>query len=452
MTPRSFHVLAAVALLAPPAEAITRCVKPPPSGGCYSTIQVAVDESGPGDLINVARGVYFENVVIPAGKDGLSIVGAGKLATIIDPDRPLTGNAITVRSNGVKIKNLGIRNGQAHGISIDEPVTGVLIQGLRIVGLRSLFSTGILGFTGIGLGNSGLQVLNNEIRAVGRSGIDVSGDNVVVTGNSVAQAPRGIYVTGPGARVASNKVTLVTDGGIQVTADGSFVSANTVELAIDDGLGVSGQDPTIQANHMINAGEAVFTCTPTCSGGVVSANTSIGSNDVGFFISADGPGFVARGNKVSWSSGPAFHVFQIEATTNVATDVGVFGNLRGSDCFRVNDGPTLLTRNTATRCAGSGFRVSGSNVTLTGNTSNQAGVNGFMVIDDFAADNTLTGNKALSSNAAGFAVIDPALRTTLSGNTASKSRYGFCDDGTSTTLGQNSFGIPPTSSVCDVVE
>ena len=41
----------------------------------YPTIQSAVTAAGPGDTINVAAGTYNENVVIPAGKDDLRIIG-----------------------------------------------------------------------------------------------------------------------------------------------------------------------------------------------------------------------------------------------------------------------------------------------------------------------------------------------------------------------------------------
>ncbi len=446
MTRRFFVALTAAALLASPVEAVTRCVRPTPYLSCFTSIQAAVDGSISGDLINIAPGIYFENVVIPAGKDGLQIVGAGKLATIIDPDDPLTGDAFNVSSNDVTIKNLGIRNGQANGVSING-VTDMVIQGLRIVGLRGLLSTGISG-----LGNDGLQLLNNEIRAVGDTGIAVRGTNIVVVGNIVAQAPTAIDIADSSGRVASNKVTGVRNGiVVDDLIGGLVVTGNTVELSVDDGLNVSAHNPTVLANKLINAGESQITCN-ACTGGLASANTSLGSNDFGFSIHGDGPGFVARGNKVSWSNGPAFLISAIELIANTATDAGVFGNGDGPDCFRVNDASqTTLTGNTATRCAGSGFRVIGSNATLSRNTAGQAGINGFTVSDALSTNNELTENKSLSSNAAGFAVID-AVGTTLNGNTGSKNRYGFCDDGTSTALGQNNFGIPPISNVCDVVQ
>jgi parallel beta-helix repeat protein len=448
MTHRPLYSLAVTALLASSAEGVTRCVRPSAYPGCFTSIQAAVDASTGGDLINVASGVYFENVDIPAGKDGLQVVGAGKLKTIIDPDDPLTGDAFSVASSSVTIKNLGIRNGQGNGVSLNG-VSGVVIQGLRIVGLRGPLSTGIFG-----LGNDGLQVLNNEIRAVRNGGIDIGGENLVVTGNTVTQAPVAINLSDSSGRVAFNKVIGVRNG-IQVddVSGGLVVSNNTIELSIDDGVSVLAQNPTVQANKLINAGEIQITCSPLCSGGVASANTSLGSLDFGFSIRGEGPGFVARGNKVSWSNGPGFLLSGIEATANTATDAGIFGHHDGPDCFRVRGlDPTALTGNTASRCAGSGFRVvESNNATLRNNTASQAGVDGFTVSDVLSVNNTLTGNKSLFSNAAGFAVID-AVGTTLDGNIGSKNRYGFCDDGTSTALGQNNFGIPPTSNVCDVVQ
>jgi parallel beta-helix repeat protein len=448
MRRRTLFALTAMALLAPRAEAIIRCVKPVPTNGCYPSIQAAVDESIPGDIIKLAAGVYFENVDIPGGKDGLQILGAGKLKTIVDPDHPLSGNAFTVDSNRVKIRNLGIRNGRAHGIFLDG-VSDVVIQGVRIVGLRGAASSGI-----IGLGTSRLQLLQNEIRAVRNSGIEVGGEDAVVKGNTVAQTPQGIFVLGAGARVTANKVSGV-HGGIAVegvSGGGVTVSGNTVQLAIDDGLSVSGQSFIVQRNKLIHGAEAQISC-PSCSRGVVSANTSSGSRDFGFSIWGEGPGLVVEKNRVSHANGPAFLFSGLEATRNAATDIGVFGNNDGPDCFKVTDGEsTRLTANTATRCAASGFRVvNGNSAILSRNTATGAGIDGFTVAGTFSQDNTLTGNKAVSSNAAGFAVVD-AVGTSLTGNTGTKNRYGFCDDGTSTTVGQNSFGVPPTSNVCDVVQ
>jgi hypothetical protein len=437
-------------LAAVPAGAATHCVKPTPFPGCFPSIQAAVNEAVAGDVVTLGPGVYFENVTVPPGKDGLQIVGASKLKTIIDPDAPLTGVGIWIFSPGVKIRNLGIRNGQVVGIFIDR-VDDVVVQGVRVVGVRAGLGDGIAA----AVGSDRVQILGNEVRSVRGTGIRaVNCADVVVTGNTVAQAGRAIFVSGPGARVTTNKVSGLRTTGIEVESSEAVVAANQIEMVGTFGLLVTGANPTVQGNKLVNAARARVTCSP-CTGGVMSGNSLLGSFFTGFQISAASAGFVANGNKVSRASQGAF-VFSgtaVQASGNSATDTGVF--TRPGHCFVAEAGSDhVLKANTATRCAESGFVVDADDVILEANTSTQAGLNGFTVFGSGGAttDVAVQGNKAVSSNAAGFAVISSALGTGLDGNTASKNRYGFCDDGSGTIVLGNAFGIPPTSSVCDLAD
>ena len=72
-----------------PALAATLCVAPGGAGGCYATIQAAVNAASAGDVITVATGTYPENVVIDR-----SITLQGTSATI----QPAAGAAIRLRS------------------------------------------------------------------------------------------------------------------------------------------------------------------------------------------------------------------------------------------------------------------------------------------------------------------------------------------------------------------
>jgi hypothetical protein len=438
-----------VALLASPAGAATRCVKKPPAGACFTSIQAAVTASGPGDIVSVGPGVFFENITIAAGRDGLQLVGANKTTTIIDADAPNSGNAISIASPGVKVKNLGIRNGQLSGIIV-LGVDDVVIQGVRIVGLRAdEVSIGIGGAPG----SDGLQILGNEIRAVGGFGIEVlNSSGLVVTGNTIAQTPAGILVVGTaGAKVISNKVNGAS-AGIGVSANAAVVATNLVEQATTIGLIVAGLNPTVQKNKLTNGGLVQVNCT-ACTGGLMSSNTSLGSSGPGMLVAANAPGFVVQGNTVTRAAGAAFAVSgsSVQLTSNTATDTGVFAS--AGHCFHVAAGTQhTLTGNKATRCAESAFYVSADDVTLSGNTATQAGVNGFTIFGNAGAnaDASLLGNKSMSSNGAGFAVIDLAQQTLLETNSASGNRYGFCNDGTGTIIGGNNFGSPATSAVCDV--
>ncbi|MBM4247634.1 MAG: hypothetical protein FJ148_28245 [Deltaproteobacteria bacterium] len=69
----------ALAGAAPP----TSCVNPGGTGGCFASLQAAVDAATDGTTIDVAAGTYVENVVITQAKR-LSIRGAGAGLTVLD--------------------------------------------------------------------------------------------------------------------------------------------------------------------------------------------------------------------------------------------------------------------------------------------------------------------------------------------------------------------------------
>jgi hypothetical protein len=435
-----------------PVEAVTRCVKPAPAPTCLNSIQQAVALSAPGDIVAIGPGVYFENVLIPAGKDGLQLVGASKLTTVIDADLPRTGSAIGIFSNGVKVKNLGVRNGLLNGIEID--ADDVVVQGVRIVGLRNSAAVGILAsFV------NRLQVIGNEIRAVGGSGILVTNStNAVVTGNTLGQVPVGIHVEGAGHRVAGNKVVGARSVGLaahgNLPGDGVVVSSNLIELTAGVvGLAVSssGVNPVVSVlkNKLTNTLEARVDCL-TCSDTLVAGNTSLGSWGRGLDVTALGQGLVVTGNKVSRAAGAAFVLAGtgIEASLNTASDTGVFGP--DGHCFVANAPGSSLSRNTATRCAGDGFAVDGDDAvtigSVTANTATSVGASGFRMTGNISL---VANNKALSSNAAGYRLVAPAA-VGLSGNVGAKNRYGLCP--VSGVPIANSFGFPPTSTVCDVIQ
>jgi hypothetical protein len=65
-----------------PASSV-RCVNPGGTGGCYASIQAAINAANYGDLINVAVGVYHERITM---KNEVSIHGQGWLSTTIHGD------------------------------------------------------------------------------------------------------------------------------------------------------------------------------------------------------------------------------------------------------------------------------------------------------------------------------------------------------------------------------
>ena len=82
-------------------QATSLCVNTDGSGGCYTTIQAAINAAAVGDTINVAAGKYVENVNI---NKTISLIGADATTTSIvgttGMKTPLTFAANNITVNG----------------------------------------------------------------------------------------------------------------------------------------------------------------------------------------------------------------------------------------------------------------------------------------------------------------------------------------------------------------
>lgn len=78
-----------------PSSAATLCVNPGGTGGCFSSIQAAVNAAMPGDTINVAAGTYTEQVQI---NKTLTLKGAK--AGVDARTRATTGESIITFGDG----------------------------------------------------------------------------------------------------------------------------------------------------------------------------------------------------------------------------------------------------------------------------------------------------------------------------------------------------------------
>lgn len=124
-------LVVALALLIPETTvAATLCVNPGGTGGCFSTIQAAVDAAGPDDVIDIAAGTY-ERVVVRNEKR-LTLAGAGSADTILEHSAGggfgsvlLVGGQVT--ASGLTLRNGGVGaslGGRASLTLVDCVVTG----------------------------------------------------------------------------------------------------------------------------------------------------------------------------------------------------------------------------------------------------------------------------------------------------------------------------------------
>src|SRR5829696_3882938 len=106
------------------------------SGCPYSSIQTAINATAAGGTVTVGPGTFAESILIPAGKDGLTLQGAQAGAR---PDQspapqdeqsvvtaPNYGHAFTVRSNDVTFDGLTISD-SGLGVFTDAATSGLQV-------------------------------------------------------------------------------------------------------------------------------------------------------------------------------------------------------------------------------------------------------------------------------------------------------------------------------------
>jgi hypothetical protein len=419
------------------ASAAAVCVNPL-SAACHATIQGGVDAAGPGDIVKVAAGTYFENVNVPAGKDGLQITGSGKTTTILDPspyvDAGKAGNngpGIVIRSRNVTVKGLMIRNGQNYGISIE--AAGALVQGVNITGPDV---AGII----IEAAAWNVRILQNEIRSTS-IGVHTGGFGALLQGNVITGSPIGINVSGAGSRVLGNRI-LNGQVGVFANGDGLVVNDNDIQHQSEDGIAIAGRFPTVQGNKVFGSVTGIDVMCVDCFGGSVASNVITDTTHDGILAAADDAGLVVQGNTLlRTGEGLILNGIGITARLNKATDVGA-GTL--ASCFEVFGSLNTVAQNTATRCSQAGVYVNGDDMYVDRNVINGAFENGVTVDGESGgipfARTAVVANKATGNGGQGVAVIGGAVDTLVTGNTATGNRHDFCDDGTSTDVGPNTFG------------
>jgi parallel beta-helix repeat protein len=173
----------------------------------FATIQGAVDAADPGDVIQVAKGIYSENVSISA-KNGLTLVG--KPGAIIDAGSADDGVSIT-GSQSIAIRGLTVRNS---GTS-----AGFLLIGGTDVEIRQCTIEGVFGHGILVDSTSNVRLLDNQVTAAGEDGILVDTNTALVQGNTIRGS------AGPNVRVLGSFNT-VQDNTLQASASDSITVGN----------------------------------------------------------------------------------------------------------------------------------------------------------------------------------------------------------------------------------
>ncbi|MBN2148028.1 MAG: right-handed parallel beta-helix repeat-containing protein [Anaerolineales bacterium] len=244
-----------------PARAGTLCVKPGGGGGCYATIQGAVDDAIAGDTIQVAEGVYNENVHIEkslvleggwdtdfSGRDweaNVTTIDGGGTGSVIYAEAPIAEN-ITVTIDGFTIihgdDSAGL--GWGGGVRLDAGWGGTSQFTVRHNVIANNYACQAASCQGYGGGihvyaGSAIIEENTISNNIARWGpgdgegggiyvggwADVTITNNIIQANTAAFAPDEILFergTGGGINIEYSMSAIVTDNYIQ----GNFAAVN----------------------------------------------------------------------------------------------------------------------------------------------------------------------------------------------------------------------------------
>jgi parallel beta-helix repeat protein len=307
------------------AVAKTLCVNTTGSGGCFKTIQGAVNGASANDVIQVAAGTYKEFVAV--GKP-LSIIGAGSGSSIIDATGLVHGIFVDGFDhpglNNVTIAGLTIKNALFEGLLVVS-ASDVTIRGNQVIDNDT---TPGLAFTGA------------ETGCPGQPGDDV------YENNETGDCGGGIHLIGTiESTVANNLIT--------GNADGILISDETAESRFNLITGNTVKDNPLECGIVLASHAPIHHVTPpfarhfgvdnnTVSGNISMDNgVQVGGAGVGFFSDGAGQGRVsgnvAIGNQLVGNGlggvalhthvGPAFGFPADDMTGNMIIGNFISGNL-----------------------------------------------------------------------------------------------------------------------------
>ncbi|MGE5333919.1 MAG: nitrous oxide reductase family maturation protein NosD [Nitrososphaerota archaeon] len=376
------------------------CVNPH-GQGCYQSIQDAVNHASSGARINVAAGVYTEQVTITKS---LTLHGAGKHSII---------NAIG-QSHGILVDGLGARGTVISGFTVENAtLEGILIQNTKHVVVRD-------------------NVVSHNDR--GRQPNGTCPGALPFDQDDCGEA---VHLLGVAWSTVAHNVVENNVGGILLTDEtgpthDNLITRNVVrDNKLDCGITLPSHPSGFDANGVPLPGNGVYHNT-------VSYNLSTGNGGAGVGIFTPTPGTKAYDNLVLGNvlthnglPGVALHSHAFGQNLNGNRIIGNFVSGNAADGDAGTSGPTGIA--IFSDANGNAAPITG--MTIKYNTVTGEAIDiwiGTTAMDLALHDNNLFGSGAIGVENAGSGVVDATLN------------YWGCPGGPgapgcSTTLGNVSF-------------
>jgi parallel beta-helix repeat protein len=193
----------------PPVAADYSVIEVTNVGGDYSSIQRAIEAARPGDVIEIQKGTYLENVVV-----NKMLTLRGISMPVVDADG--NGSAIVLKADGVVL----------------EGVTAINSSGYVFQGMPDRF-----GGAGILIYSDNNTLKNNIASSNNGCGIIIhwaSSDNTLIENNISFNLEKGVFLGGSNNSLVRNIVSNNTKTGIYIDgANDNVLDGNTVSNNMD---------------------------------------------------------------------------------------------------------------------------------------------------------------------------------------------------------------------------
>ena len=286
-------VFSLLLVFATPVSAATRCVNTGGTGGCYGSIQAAVNAANGGDVIHVYPGAYDESVNLSA----------------MDPDGDLT--LVTVNNSGTPTP--GTVTVEWHGIEAEFYTTPALDGNLTIDGfiVHSAFPGVEVEVDGGPGANRNVVIRNVTATETDDDGIRVSADGNVTITHCIASnnEKSGIRVLDVGGDVAISDCT--TSGNVEngiwlSSVAGAATISNWAASGNSNGFMADGLSGSLKIESCIASGNEVgISLDELTEADEVLVNGSIICDNSSYGLEADQTATIdAEGNWWGCAGGP----------------------------------------------------------------------------------------------------------------------------------------------------